>query len=165
MAAIDLSSAAHFFEHLSGWSLRAAILVYTAACAIVVPTAAEAVLLVHPRLSYPDIILVASVGKTIGICVIGYLALGAHTLLDRFAPYRRVIALSSWWEPWLLKYGFLCYVVIQAVPPLPMRSSAYAYAHLTRSMGRVMIGAAAGTCVRTALFLITGRGVQFLLGH
>lgn len=132
--------------------LRLAILLYTAACAVFLPTPSEAVLLLRDQVPLRDILIAAAIGKALGSLVLGQAAIGIAGWIER-SRFARLVALSDRRRAQLVRWGLPAYVVMQSVPFLPMRSSIYAYAHISRSLPRVAIGAGVGTLVRTTLML------------
>jgi hypothetical protein len=132
--------------------LRLAIAAYTAACAVFLPTPSEAVILLRGRVSLFDILVAAAIGKALGSLVLGQAAISIAGWIDR-SRFASLVAISDRRRAQLTRWGLPAYFVMQSVPFLPMRSSIYAYAHISRSLPRVVVGAGVGTLVRTTLML------------
>lgn len=127
------------------------IVVYQVACTLFWPTPSEAPLLLYPRLSLPTILALCVAGKVLGAVAI----LTGWTQVERFgarvpAP---LVAARRWVSDRLARWGFPAYLVMQAVPFMPMRTSLYVYAGLARSWPPVVLGIAVGTVVRNLLML------------
>jgi hypothetical protein len=127
----------------------ASIVVYQVACTLFWPTPSEAPLLLYPRLSLPTILGLCVVGKVLGAVAI----LAGWRQIERLGTWmpQRFGRTRGWVRDRLARYGFAAYLVMQAVPFMPMRTSLYVYAGIARSWPPVVLGMAAGTVVRNLL--------------
>lgn len=125
------------------------IIVYQVACTVFWPTPSEAPLLLYPRMSLVTILALCVVGKVLGAVVILTGCKQVERLAARIPP--RLVRGRDWVRAWLIRYGFPAYFVMQAVPFMPMRTSLYVYAGITKDGRLVLLGIAVGTVVRNLL--------------
>jgi len=128
-----------------------AIVVYEIACTLFWPTPSEAPLLLYPRMALWMILLLCVIGKVAGALII----CAGWSVVERLTGREamRLVRCGPWLCERIARYGFPAYLVMQAVPFMPMRASLYAYAGMARDWRLIMVGIAVGTVARNLLML------------
>ena len=133
------------------------VLIYSALCAIALPTPSELPLVLVGVLGVGEIFLACVVGKALGSLSLSLLT---HLLFrtNNLKPEKLSGAIENSFARMLIggKKGHLAYFICQAIPFLPMRSSTIGYTAITPlSMHGVFVLATAsglGTLVRMTIF-------------
>ena len=133
------------------------IFFYSAACAIYLPLPSEAPMFLFPRLHRVTVLLICALGKGCGAALV--FATGDRFRQTRFFNHVMDVLhakaiwlkLSAWMEQIMKKWGFWGFVLLMAVPGMPMRSAIYSVSFVRINGAKFVGGVMIGTIVRNSL--------------
>jgi hypothetical protein len=126
------------------------VALYTAACAVFLPTPSELPLALSAQISVSKLVLVSAIGKSVGSLLLyfasfHFLKANNHSS-ERWQSYLTSGAISGYFGR---NHISIAYVILQAIPFAPMRSSTVAYASLSSPSPQAVITVSAGSFVGT----------------
>jgi hypothetical protein len=145
--------------------------IYTALCAIVVPTPSEIPLLLSNVVPIVNLYLAAAIGKGLGSIVLALLSSSFVTYNGYIEEWIRGLKASSK-DTWIARNmggrrKLILYFLCQAIPFAPMRLSTIIYSSqsriLSKMFGEVFVLSAIGTVIRMAIVaFLVHQGYLFL---